>query len=102
MTSLPICQRLVEYNGGLINRCNFWYLTNDQPLWVKIPLACFIIVCILIFGLIILRLAIKQFVFHHKSHRPWTKKTIKYLIMELFLVLVSFGSLVLFVINLTQ
>jgi len=94
------CRSLVEYNGQLVTRCNFWRLTEGQPIWVTIIYAAIILTGLLTLGLIMLKLTLKKIFYHRKYNKPYLGKDIKELAQFGFLSIVFLGSALLFIIQL--
>ncbi|MBP9701937.1 MAG: hypothetical protein KBD47_03075 [Candidatus Pacebacteria bacterium] len=82
------CRHLVEYNGELVRKCDFGYLTEGQPLFVKIGLAAIFLGGFTIVGFIFVRLAFKKIKYHKSHNRVYSGKDIKILFYYIFLALV--------------
>ena len=96
---MNFCKTLVEYKGQLVPQCNFWYLTDGLPVWVKIIYGGIILTGTLALGLIVLKLVIKKIIFHHKYHKSYSSKDILILIEEGFLTIILLGSSMYFTIQ---
>jgi hypothetical protein len=81
------CRHLVEYNGELVRKCDFGYITEGQPLFVKIGLAAVFLGGFTIVGFIFARLAFKKIKYHKSHHRTYSAKDIKTLSYYIFLAL---------------
>lgn len=85
--SRTICQELVEWNGQLVSRCNFDYLTDGQPLIVKIGLATVLLTGALAMAYIFAKLIYKDVKYHKNYSKKYERKDVIMLIFYIFLFL---------------
>lgn len=100
MGPVSFCNTLVEFRGELVPRCNFWYLIDDQPLFIKLAYAGVLFAGFLVMSYIFFKLAYKKIAYH--KNRPYKSKDIRMLTYYIFLFVVFFVPAVLFAINLIK
>ncbi len=93
------CRHLVEYNGELVRKCDFGYLTEGQPLFIKIGLAAIFLGGFTIIGFIFARLAFSKIKYNMIHYRAYSGKDVKMLSCYIFLALVFLVPAVIFVIS---
>ena len=92
------CRGLVEFNGDLVRKCNFGFLVDGQPLFVKIILAVVILAGMLSMSYIFLKSFYKTLKYCN-SRKIYTRKNVKLLFYTAFLFLFFFVPSILFVLS---
>ena len=102
MNYIAFCSRLVQFHGQLVQQCNFWYLTDGQPLFVKLLLAVILLTGILTLSYVFFKLTYIKIIYHKKHNKPYKAKDIKMLSYYIFLFIVFFIPAIWFVFSLLK
>jgi hypothetical protein len=96
------CNSLVEFHGQFVRRCNYQYLTEGQPLLVKIGFAIIILAGSLALSYVFFKMLRGEIsrLKRIQGHRRW--KDWKNCIYAAFLLLIFLSSAVLFIVNLIE
>ena len=96
------CNKLVEYNGQLVRRCDFNFLTNGLPPIVKYGYAVIILTASLTLSYIFLKLAYKKYIYHKNYNKKYDARAVRLMSYYILLFLVLFIPAILFILKLAS